>query len=108
MADRFELVGFALPPTFPQELVPEAGARFVADCKPGMTKAELMRLTRAFGWRPSWKPEPHLNRDGIDAFGFGLTINGIGIPLIARMRRIEKVARLGRGPSHDPRQLSLF
>jgi hypothetical protein len=108
MREKLELAAFALPPSFPQEYVPEAVARFVKTCQPGMSKGELLRLTRARGWRPSWKPQAHLNRDGLDAFGFGLTIDGVGVSLIARMRRIEMVARASVGPSHDPRQMSLF
>jgi len=108
MTDTLQLAFFALPPTFPPELVPEACAQFVRDCVPGLTKRQLLARTRALGWRPTWQPLPHLTRDGLEAFGFGLTVDGCGVPLIARMRRVAQGVQLTPHPIRDPRQLNLF
>ncbi|WP_175743680.1 hypothetical protein [Burkholderia ambifaria] len=108
MTDNLQLVAFALPPTFPPDLVPEACAQFVRDCVPGLTKRQLLARTRARGWRPSWKPLQHLTRDDLEAFGFGLTVDGCGVPLIARMRRVGQGIEPPPAPVRDSRQLSLF
>ncbi|CAE6855784.1 hypothetical protein R75465_07403 [Paraburkholderia aspalathi] len=55
---ELELVSFGLPPRFPPELMPEAGARFVAECRAGMTQRDLVRLAESRGWRPSWHALP--------------------------------------------------
>ena len=46
MADSLQLAAFALPPTFPPELVPEACARFVRECVPGLTRQQQLARTR--------------------------------------------------------------
>ncbi|TDA45940.1 hypothetical protein [Burkholderia pyrrocinia] len=108
MANTLQLAAFALPPTFPPELVPEACAQFVRDCVPGLTKRQLLARARARGWMPSWKPLAHLERDGLEAFGFALTVDGCAVPLIARMRRGGRGVQPPRAPKRDPRQLNLF
>ncbi|WP_080419737.1 hypothetical protein [Burkholderia ubonensis] len=108
MTDTLQLAAFALPQTFPPELVPEACAQFVRECVPGLTKRELIARTRARGWRPTWQPLPHLARDELEAFGFGLTVDGCGVPLIARMRRVGQGVQPAPMPERDPRQLNLF
>lgn len=108
MTDTLQLAFFALPPTFPPELVPEVCAQFVRDCVPGLTKRQLLARTRARGWRPTWHALPHLTRDGLEAFGFGLTVDGCGVPLIARMRRGGQGVQPAAVPTRDPRQLNLF
>ena len=110
MAEKLELVlvAFALPPLFPPEAVPDAGARFVAACHVGMTKRQLLSKARAAGWRPSWDTLPNLERDGVEAYGFALSIEGTTVPLIARMRRTQAHAKVSRKVERDPRQLSLF
>jgi hypothetical protein len=42
-----QLESFGLPPTFPEECMPAAGARFIADCTKGMQKRALMKLAWA-------------------------------------------------------------
>ncbi|WP_322058462.1 hypothetical protein [Paraburkholderia sp. J63] len=108
MTDSRQLAAFALPPTFPPELVPEACAGFVRDCVPGLTRRQLLARTRARGWAPTWKPLAHLRRDGLEAFGFGLTVDGCVVPLIARMRRVGQGVQPAPVPARDPRQLNLF
>lgn len=108
MATTLQLVSFSLPETFPKELLPTALARFIASCEPGLTKQRLMECARQFGWKPSWKPLLDWSREGVEAFGFGLTVDGIGVPLVAWMRRAEEVACSSRTPEYDPRQMSLF
>jgi len=108
MTTTLLLVSFALPPSFPPEAVPEPLAQFVANCVPGLTKRQLIARTGRRGWLPTWKPLPHLKRGEIEAFGFGLTVDGMGIPLIARMRHAKRDVMPARLPERDPRQMSLF
>lgn len=108
MTHTLQLAAFALPPTFPPELVPEACAQFVRDCVPGLTKRQLLARTRARRWRPTWQALPHLIRDGLEAFGFGLTVDGCVVPLIVRMRRVGQGVQPAVAPIRDPRQLNLF
>lgn len=104
-----QLVSFSLPPTFPPEAMPAAGAQFVAACWPGMSRHQLLGRARQRGWQPSWKRLPHLaTEDGIDVYGFGLTIDGCVVPLIARMRRVAGSAKPSAPPQRDERQLPLF
>ncbi|WP_241021575.1 hypothetical protein [Burkholderia sp. Ac-20353] len=80
-----------MPPTFPPARVPAPCAQFVR------------------GWAPSWQPLAPLTRDGLEAaFGFGLTVDGGVVPLIARMRRGGQGARPTPVPERDPRQRGLF
>ncbi|WP_322074714.1 hypothetical protein [Burkholderia cepacia] len=83
-------VSFARPPSFPPEWVPKPLALFVANCVPGLNKRQLLARTARLGWKPMWEPVPKLKRDDIEAYGLGLTIDGVGVPLIARMRRAAK------------------
>ncbi|BAG48082.1 hypothetical protein BMULJ_06295 (plasmid) [Burkholderia multivorans ATCC 17616] len=108
MARTLRLVSFSLPGTFPKELVPTPLARFVACCEPGLTKERLMECARARGWSPTWKQLPDWTREGQEAFGFAVTVDGMGVPLVAWMRRTVAVKRSPKGPECDPRQMSLF
>lgn len=108
MTDTLQLAAFALPPTFPPELVPKACAQFIRDCLPGLTKHQLLARTRAREWTPTWQPLKHLTRDGLEAFGFSLTVEGFAVPLIARMRRVEEGTRPTPVPARDSRQMTLF
>jgi len=76
------LESFGLPTTFPAEMMPAAGARFVRDCLKGMDKATLMRMARDRGFLPTWKRLEHL---GPGVYGLGLTIDHCGVPLMVRM-----------------------
>ncbi|WP_049097539.1 hypothetical protein [Burkholderia cepacia] len=108
MSTTLLLDSFALPPSFPPEFVPMLVARFVADCVPGLTKSELLARTENLGWMPTWRPLPKLKRGDIEAYDFGLTVDGLGVPLVARMRRGSSDVMPATMPVRDPRQLSLF
>ncbi|KWN65897.1 hypothetical protein [Burkholderia stagnalis] len=100
MTDALQLVASALLPTFPP-----GGAQFMRDCLSGLTKRKWLAHTRARGFAPTWRP---LTRDGLEAFGFGLTVDGCVVPLIARMHRAGESMLLLAVPTRDPRQLSLL
>jgi hypothetical protein len=108
MADMLSLVAFALPPGFPPERVPEPGHDFVRQCVPGLSREQLMARTRRRGWAPRWKRLAHFDRGDVETYDFSLTIDGIGVPLIARMRREARVGQSLTPPERDPRQLCLF
>lgn len=76
------LEAFGLPETFPPFMVPEKAARFVADTKKGMSKADLLTLAEVSGFSPMWKPLPHMG-DGV--YGLGLDVDGMQIPFMVRM-----------------------
>lgn len=76
------LQSFGLPPTFPREFVPEGAARFVADSRKGMTKAELIALATERGYDPLWKALPHC---GTGVYGLGLTVDGMSVPFMVQM-----------------------
>ncbi|MCX4175666.1 MULTISPECIES: hypothetical protein [Paraburkholderia] len=109
MADVLELVSFGLPPTFPPEAMPDAGAQFVKACWAGMTKGQLLTRARKLGWRPSWERQAHMvAEEGIEVYGFALVIDGCVVPLMARMRRVAGVTKPARPPERDTRQQTLF
>ncbi|MFM0631246.1 hypothetical protein [Paraburkholderia xenovorans] len=81
-----QLESFGLPPTFPAHMVSERGARFVADCPKGISKAALVRHAGERGFMPTWKRLDHL---GPGVYGLGLTIDGCGGPLMVRMKVVE-------------------
>lgn len=109
MADVLELVSFGLPPTFPPEAMPDAVSRFVAGCHIGMRRTPLTVAARRRGWQPSWKRLEHFVAEpGIEVYGFGLTVGGMVIPLMARMRRVKPDVTSPPAPPRDPRQLMLF
>lgn len=82
--DGVEATG--LPDTFPPHMMPTPGARFVRDCKKGMIRRELIDLARTRGFMPTWKRLKHM-WPGV--YGFGLSIEGCGVPLMARMQEIK-------------------
>ncbi len=108
MTDTLRLSGFALPPTFPPESVPDACTCFVRECVPGLTKRQLLARTRARGWTPTWRPLTHLVREGFEAFAFDLIVDGAHVPVVAWMQRAGKDAEHVSVPCRDPRQLPLF
>lgn len=87
--DMEQLESFGLPATFPAHMMPEAAAKFVASCPKGISKSALMRLARERGFMPTWKRLDHL---GPGVYGLALTVDGCGIPLMVRMRAVERAA----------------
>ena len=68
----------------------------------------MLARTATHGWKPMWEPIPKLKRVDIEAYGFGLTIDGVGVPLVARMRRAAKDVLSVKMPERDPRQMSFL
>jgi hypothetical protein len=96
------LESFGLPETFPADLMPAAGARFVKDCIKGMDRATLTRMAHDRGFMPTWTQLAHL---GPGVYGFGLTIDRMGEPLMVRMSEGAQVQELD---IRTPQQQSLF
>ncbi|ALL68922.1 hypothetical protein K788_00000390 [Paraburkholderia caribensis MBA4] len=107
MADILELTAFDLPPTFSLNEMPEIGTRFLSDCKPGITKEQLVSRARRRGWRPDWTLLAHLTEGDVQVYGFTLIVEGRVVPLLARMRCRASALTDSRQES-DPRQASLF
>lgn len=99
-----QLESFGLPDTFPEFMMPAAGAQLVRDCLKlkGMRKQNLMRMARSRGFRPTWKRLEHL---GPGVYGFGLTIDGCVVPLMVRM--VEAGTSVVASPAANEQQ-SLF
>jgi len=64
-------------------MVPDAVAQFVADAKKGISKEDLIALAISRGLSPTWKPLPHI---GPGIYGMGLDADGMGVPLMVRMK----------------------
>ena len=105
----WRFVSFGLPPTFPPEAMPDAGAQFVKACWAGITKGQLLTRARKLAWRPIWERQAHMvAEEGIEVYGFALVIDGCVVPLMARMRRVpEPRNRRGRlNATSDNRRFS--
>lgn len=76
------LICFGLPETFPPELMPDAGAQFVADCVVGMTADQLLAFAEERGFDPIWRKLDHM---GPNVYGLGLNIEGLAVPLMVKM-----------------------
>lgn len=99
-----QLESFGLPDTFPESMMPAAGAQLVRDCLKvrGMRKQDLMKMARSRGFRPTWKRLEHM---GPGVYGFGLTIGRCVVPLMVRMVEASSSAV---APSAPTDQRSLF
>jgi len=53
MADTFELVALALPADLAPDALPDPVKRLVADCWPGMSRAQLVARARRHSLGPS-------------------------------------------------------
>ncbi|WP_454727745.1 MULTISPECIES: hypothetical protein [Cupriavidus] len=96
------LESFGLPKTFPPELVPDAGQRFVQACAKGMSKAALMRAAQRAGFDPTWQRLQHM---GPGVYGLGLTIHGMVVPFMVRMTSHAPTAE---PVAATPKQATLF
>ncbi|KAE8754820.1 hypothetical protein FSO04_37775 [Paraburkholderia madseniana] len=118
MADTFELVALGLPAGFAPDALPDAVKRLVADCWPGMSRAQLLARARRLALQPSLRAA--VDHPGAAAPGetglFSLTLlaDGVALRLIAHLRRVKRrrqSARPVKGskpPARDPRQGDLF
>ncbi|ACD21658.1 conserved hypothetical protein (plasmid) [Paraburkholderia phytofirmans PsJN] len=95
--EQFE--SFALPATFPAEWMPPEGARFVRDCVAGMSRTALLRIARSRGFRPTWE---RLDGHGPGLYGMSLTIGRCVVPLVVRMRAIQRPASSVPDDSQKP------
>lgn len=120
MADTFELVALALPADLAPEALPAAVKRLVADCWPGMSRAQLVARARRHALQPSLRAHGPSAPGETGHFSFTLTAAGGAVRLIAHLRRVAKrrasaraakagkTSKLSRPPLRDPRQTSLF
>ena len=118
MADTFELVALGLPAEFAPDALPDAVKRLVADCWPGMSRAQLVARARRRALHPSLRALV----DGRSAsapgetghFSLTVTVDGAVVRLVAHLRRVAKRGRPARPvkaskpPARDPRQGDLF
>jgi hypothetical protein len=118
MADTFELVALGLPAGFAPDALPDAVKRFVADCWPGMSRAQLVARARQHALQLSLRAaggNPGATAPG-DTGLFSLTLLAGGGPvrLIAPLRRVKprrqsaRPVKASKPPARDPRQGVLF
>lgn len=117
MPDTFELVALALPTNLAPEALPVAVKRLVADCWPGMSRAQLIGRARRHALHPSLRAHGPSGPGETVHFSLILKVDGEAVRLIAHLRRISKrrasaravrATKVSRPPLRDPRQASLF
>lgn len=117
MPDTFELVALALPANLAPEALPAAVKRLVADCWPGMSRAQLIARARRRALHPSLRAHGASAPGEAGHFSLTLSVDGATVRLIAHLRRIAKrrvsarsakASKVSRPPLRDPRQASLF
>jgi hypothetical protein len=118
MADTFELVALGLPVEFAPDSLPDAVKRLVAECWPGMSRAQLVARARRRALQPSLRAaEDHPGAAALGETGhFSLTLlaDGVAVGLIAHLRRVKgrrqsaRPVKASKPPARDPRQGSLF
>ncbi|CAN7772694.1 hypothetical protein SBC1_80380 (plasmid) [Caballeronia sp. SBC1] len=118
MANTLELMVLALPLELAPESLPPVVKRFVADCWPGMSRAQLISRARRQALHPSLRAIA--NNPGAGApgetghFSLTLTAEGMSVQLVAHLRRVRQLrvsarpAKASKPPARDPRQGSLF
>jgi hypothetical protein len=118
MADTFELVALALAGDLAPESLPAAVKRLVADCWPGMSRAQLIARARRHALHPSLRAavdHPGASAPGeTGPFSLTVTVDGREVRLLAHLRRMTKrprparPAKASKPPARDPRQGALF
>lgn len=118
MADTFELVALGLPADLAPDALSDAVKRLVAECWPGMSRAQLVARARRRALQPSLRAA--VGNPGATAPGdtglFSLTLlaEGVAVRLIAHLRRVKRrrqsarPVKASKPPARDPRQGSLF
>jgi hypothetical protein len=118
MADTFELVALALPGDLAPDALPDPVKRFVADCWPAMSRAQLLARARRHSLCPSLRALVDSRGAGapgeVAHFSLSMTVDGTVVRLVAHLRRVAKRRRPARPvkaskpPARDPRQGDLF
>ncbi|TDY15737.1 hypothetical protein B0G81_8832 [Paraburkholderia sp. BL6665CI2N2] len=118
MADPFELVALALPADCAPGSLPPAVRRLLADCWPGMSRAQLVARARRHALQPSLRAaggNPGASAPGETGhFSLTVTVDGNEVRLVAHLRRIPKrrrparPAKTSKPPARDLRQGALF
>ncbi|MCI0150787.1 hypothetical protein KNO81_33490 [Paraburkholderia sediminicola] len=107
-----------LPAGFAPDALPDAVKRLVAECWPGMSRAQLVARARRHALRPSLRAAaapPGAAAPGETGY-FSLTLLAGGAPvrLIAHLRRVKRrhqsarPVKASKPPARDPRQGDLF
>lgn len=118
MADTFELVALAMPAGVAPEALPCRVKRLVADCWPGMSRAQLVARARRHAMHASLRAavdNPDTTAPGeTGRFSLTVTVDGTAVHLVAHLRRVTKrrsparPTRVSKPPARDPRQRNLF
>ena len=118
MADTFELVALGLPADLAPDALPDPVKRLVADCWPGMSRAQLVARARRRALQPSLRaagdnPGPAAPGE-TGHFSLTLLADGVAVRLIAHLRRVKprrqsaRPVKASKPPARDPRQGDLF
>ncbi|MGF6995495.1 hypothetical protein [Paraburkholderia sp. GAS32] len=114
MADTFELVALGLPAGFAPDALPDAVKRLVAECWPGMSRAQLVARARRRALQPSLGAHGATAPGDTGLFSLTLLADGMAVRLIAHLRRVKRrrqsarPVKASKPPARDPRQGDLF
>ncbi|MFM0641685.1 hypothetical protein PQQ63_33890 [Paraburkholderia metrosideri] len=114
MADAFELVALALPGDLAPDALSDAVKRLVAECWPGMSRAQLGALARHRALQPSLRAHGAMAPGDIGLFSLTLLAEGGPVRLIAHLHRVKprrqsaRPVKASKPSARDPRQGDLF
>ena len=118
MADTFELVALGLPADLAPDALSDAVKRLVAECWPGMSRAQLLARARRRALQPSLSAaggNPGAAPPGETGLcSLTLLAEGVPVRLIAHLRRVKprrqsaRPVKVSKPPARDPRQGDLF
>ncbi|MFM0305874.1 hypothetical protein PQQ99_37835 [Paraburkholderia sediminicola] len=114
MADTFELVALGLPAGFAPDALSHAVKRLVAECWPGMSRAQLVARARRRALQPSLRAHGATAPGDTGLFSLTLLAEGGPVRLIAHQHRVKprrqsaRPVKASKPSARDPRQGDLF
>ncbi|WP_179709419.1 hypothetical protein [Paraburkholderia bryophila] len=117
MADIYKLTGLTLPQGVAHESLPGAVTVFVADCWPGMSRAQMNARAKRRGLRLSFRATAPCPSGETAVFELRFNDGACECLMLARLQRVgtrkggnRRTCRtdVSRPPARDPRQTRLF
>jgi hypothetical protein len=117
MADIYLLAGLTLPPGVAPESLPGTVTRFMSDCWPGMSRAQMMARAKRQGLRLSFRATARCLPGETGVFELRFNDGAVQCVMLARLQRLgdrsgkrRQTSRtdVSRPPPRDPRQTWLF
>ncbi|MEZ2311929.1 hypothetical protein AB6809_35600 [Paraburkholderia sp. RCC_158] len=117
MADIYLLAGLTLPQGVAHESLPRTVTRFMADCWPGMSRAQMIGRAKLRGLRLSFRATAPCPSGETGVFELRFHDGARECLMLARLQRVgnrkggsRRIRRtdVSRPPARDPRQTPLF